>query len=310
VVGGLVVAVSSSMAKANPNLTVAQKLKPHLFFNLGRLMGFSILGAVIGWLGSMISLTPAWNGALVILIALMMILIGINLLDVFPQSFNPIRPPKWLAHKIHMLSSSPKPETAFLLGALTFFLPCGFTQSMQLYAVSLADPAQAALVMFVFALGTLPALLFIGAITAASRGKTLQLLTRAAGAFVIVLGISNVQNGAALLDVRLPGRIVSQDMGAAVLVDGKQLLQMEVTPYGIYSPDVLTVTEGIPVRWEIWGANVMGCASNLVLPAFGVDTVLEPGDNTVEFTPDRSGTFTYSCSMGMVRGTMIVEPQS
>ena len=83
---------------------------------------------------------------------------------------------------------------------------------------------------------------------------------------------------------------------------------MNVTSYGTYEPDTLTVSEGIPVVWNITGADFIGCASTLVLPAFGVSTTLRPGPNTVTFTPTKAGRYTFSCSMGMVRGTMNVVP--
>lgn len=307
VVAGLVTALSASSAKQNPTADFGQKIRPHVLFNAGRLVGFAVFGALVGLIGQIFTLSTTANASLVLLVALLMIGLGINLLDVIPKKFA-IQPPKWMAKRILAVSSSQRPTTAFLLGAASFFLPCGFTQSMQLYALSLGNPAQSALVMFVFALGTLPALLGIGAVTAASRGVALKRITQAAGAIVFVLGIANVQNSIALFGWSLPtsnAKVVSE---VPAVIDGYQLLQMEVTPYGTYDPEVLHVTEGIPVRWEIFGADSMGCASTLVMRAFGIQERLSPGFNEVTFTPTKTGKYAFTCSMGMVRGTMIVEP--
>lgn len=309
VVGGLIAGFSSARAKYQEHLSFTAKILPHLLFNLGRLIGFVVLGAAVGWVGQSLSLSTTANGLFVLIIALVMIMLGINLIGVFSRPVFAIRPPKFLASRVNSLTESNNPFIPMLAGAGTFFLPCGFTQSMQLYALSLGDPKAAAITMGLFALGTLPALLGIGALTSSAKGAWLQKISRGAGALIIVLGISNAQNGAALLDIRLPSR--QSEYAAAEtpinVVNGEQVIKMRVTSAGTYEPSVLTVQAGTPVRWEVTGDNYMGCGSSLVLRAFGVSTNLKPGPNVVRFTPTKTGSFTYTCSMGMFRGTMVVK---
>ncbi len=309
VVSGLVAAVSSNLAKAKEAMSLSAKIRPLLLFNAGRLVGFAGFGAVIGLIGKAVSLSTGVNGLLVLVIAIFMIGLGVNLLEVLPASFNVLRPPKWLAHKIHDLSESEKPHVPFVLGAATFFLPCGFTQSMQLLALSTGNPLAAATIMLVFALGTLPALLGVGVVMSSAKGKTLKYLTRLAGAIVLVLGFTNVANGAALLgwNVNIPSSSAQQVAKGPTLVNGEQVIQMEVNGAYGYNPDVLRVKAGTPVRWEVYGGRSMGCASTLVARAFGIAARLQPGLNTLTFTPKKPGKYTFSCSMGMYRGTMIVE---
>ncbi|MDG1950466.1 MAG: sulfite exporter TauE/SafE family protein, partial [bacterium] len=223
-----------------------------------------------------------------------------------------LKPPKWLSHKIHDLSSSHHPAVPFILGAFTFFLPCGFTQAMQLYALSLGDPLSSGILMAVFALGTMPALLGVGALTSSATGEKLKKITIVAGLLVVTLGISNMQNAFTLLDwhpLAFAEEGYEIDYSAVSIVDGKQLIQMEISERGAYIPNTLTVVEDVPVQWDIFGADFMGCADTLVMRQFGVNTYLKPGSNTVEFTPTKTGRFTFSCSMGMIRGTMNVIPQ-
>lgn len=309
VVGGLVVAVSSAAAKRNPTATPIQKLQPHVLFHIGRFLGFAAFGALTGWLGSVLVLSTTGNAILVIIIAILMLILGINLLEVFPRGlWGAVRPPKWLSHRIHALSSSSHPAVPLVLGVATYFLPCGFTQSMQLYALSTGNPVQAALVMSVFALGTAPALFGLGALTAYAKGPWLGRLTRAAGALVVVLGVSNLQNGTRLLGWT-PSRASSAEVETvtdAFMEDGTQVIQMEVTNRATYVPDVLIIQAGVPTKWEIYGAKQMGCASTLVVPTLGVSQPLRPGYNQIALAPLEAGTYPFTCSMGMTDGTLVV----
>ena len=182
---------------------------------------------------------------------------------------------------------------------------------MQLFALSTGDPRASAMIMGVFALGTIPALLGIGAITSSAKGASLKKMTFAAGIIVIVLGISNVSNGFAILDIGSVFTSSAQAGAPTSIVEGaEQVVKMDVTEYGTYQPSTLTVTEGVPVRWEITGGEFLGCANTLVMRAFGVNERIQTGKNIVKFTPTKTGSFTFSCSMGMIRGTMNVIPSN
>ncbi|NQV12343.1 sulfite exporter TauE/SafE family protein [Candidatus Uhrbacteria bacterium] len=308
VVGGLIAAVSSHVSKTQDGMSAKERFRPHLFFNIGRIAGFGVFGALIGWLGSAIQLSSWANGVFILAIAILMIVLGVNLLNLFPVPV--VKMPKWLAHKVHDLSESKSPVAPMALGASTFFLPCGFTQSMQLFALSLQDPFQGAMIMTVFALGTAPALLGIGRMTSVFSGKKLKEITSVAGILVLVLGFSNSLNGLTLLGINPTISFVNASEVAQVKVtSGVQKISMNVTDRGSYDPNVLSVQVGIPVEWSIFGADFLGCANTLVLREFGVQSFINPGPNMVKFTPTKTGKFTYSCSMGMIRGTMVVTPK-
>ena len=135
-------------------------MRPHVLFNVGRVVGFAVFGALIGLLGSALQLSTTANGVLTVIIALFMIVLGLQLMGLIPAGL--VQPPKRLSHWVHDLAERGHAWVPAVLGAATFFLPCGFTQSMQLFAMSTGSPVQGALTMTVFALGTLPALLGIG----------------------------------------------------------------------------------------------------------------------------------------------------
>ena len=77
---------------------------------------------------------------------------------------------------------------------------------------------------------------------------------------------------------------------------------------GVYKPDHFTLKAGIPVRWEVDGTNAGGCTGVLTSRALGVQKFLEPGINTIKFTPKEPGEIRFACSMGMVRGSFTVIP--
>jgi plastocyanin domain-containing protein len=78
-----------------------------------------------------------------------------------------------------------------------------------------------------------------------------------------------------------------------------------------YSPSVVTVEAGRPVRLEFERREGSGCTEEVVVPDFGIRTFLPAHQTTaVEFTPTRPGTYEFTCGMGMVRGRVVAEPRT
>jgi sulfite exporter TauE/SafE len=165
VTGGLLVAVAAKYNEATGNLTPMQRMKPHIYFNAGRILSYTLLGGVIGALGSALMLSPEVNGMLTLIASAVMILLGLQMLRLLPSltRFLPTMP-KSFGHYIHDLAERDANGGAFVLGAATFFLPCGFTQALQLYVLAKGSFTAGALTMLAFSLGTLPALLSLSAL--------------------------------------------------------------------------------------------------------------------------------------------------
>ena len=153
VVGGLVLSVSASFAKQGDDI------KPQLLFHVGRLIAFFFLGGMIGALGSHFTLSVTGTFVLSALTGVVMLFLGLNLLDIFFWTKRvQFGMPKRIGEFAYRLKDMNHRFTPFLLGAVTFFLPCGFTQSMQVYTLSAGSFLVGALTMTAFALGTLPVL--------------------------------------------------------------------------------------------------------------------------------------------------------
>lgn len=194
-------------------------------------------------------------------------------------------------------------------GALTFFLPCGFTQAMQLYAITTGNFASGALVMFLFALGTMPGLLGIGAITSVLQGKKAITFFRFVGVVLVVLGFVNITNGAALggLNLQLPSFSAGQsDPGQIAMIEnGEQVVNMAQLANG-YRPNVFTVRKGIPVKWVIDSKSAYTCAASIRMPAMNIGQFLQAGENVIRFTPTQTGPIRFTCGMGMYSGNFNV----
>lgn len=195
VVGGLVLSLSATVSKDNIN-----DKKNFALFHIGRFASFAILGGVLGLIGNTIGISFTFTAILGITASAVMILLGLNLVGVFakkialsPAIFNFFRK---IEHKT---------LTPLIIGFGTFFLPCGFTQSMQVVALSSGSFMSGALIMLTFALGTFPmlALLSFGSASFA-HSKHAPLFFKSAGVIVIGLGLFALLAGLAGLGIINP----------------------------------------------------------------------------------------------------------
>lgn len=200
VVGGLVLSMSANFAKEG------DKIRPQMLFHIGRLISFFLLGGLIGLLGSAFTLGATGTFVLSFIVALILLVLGINLLDIFPRlkRFQPALPSFVSAH-IHGLKELNHRLTPVLIGIATFFLPCGFTQSMQIYTLTTGSFWTGAFTMSAFALGTLPvlALLSFSSLTIHKKAQS-GIFFKTAGLVVIFFGLFNLINSLVVIGVLPP----------------------------------------------------------------------------------------------------------
>ena len=308
--GGLLLAIATKFNEQHPEYTKKQKFVPHLYFNAGRIISYTLLGGAIGALGSIFTLSSTATGIIIIIASVFMIIIGLQLLHVFPWLNKiQIKMPKFIAHKIYDSTGSLKVNKtkSFLFGGSTFFLPCGFTQALQLYVLSQGSFMIGALTMLAFSLGTLPSLISVGALTSFTKENFQKYFKTFSAVLVIILGVVNLTPGLTLTGVDFSS--LQQDQPSDNLVtitEGKQIINMEVAGLD-YNPNHFTVKKGTPVEWNIDGRNAQGCAQSFSVPKLGIRESL-PRDSirTIEFTPNEEGRITFTCSMGMA-GPGVIE---
>ncbi|MFA6995224.1 MAG: sulfite exporter TauE/SafE family protein [Patescibacteria group bacterium] len=319
-VGGLVLGLSTKFAENHPNATVKEKFKPHIFFVVGRILSYAFLGGLLGVIGKIFQVSPFVNGLLTLSVGIVMLVMGLQLIDIFPRlSKFKLSLPKGVSRVLGITKKREEysHRNAMILGGLTFFLPCGFTQAMQLYAISTGSFGAGALVMGLFALGTAPGLLSIGGLTSIIQGSFKELFFKVAGLAVIFFAIFNLNNGYSLTSLSAVGFRVNSFSAASnqtqnnindpnvVLENGVQVVHMTENSNG-YSPNRFSVKKGVPVKWIVEAKAPYSCASVLLIPKLKIQKFLAAGENIIEFTPTESGQLPFSCSMGMYTGVFNV----
>ena len=319
-VGGIVLGVSARFAERHPEASARAKFRPQLFFQFGRVAAFFLFGGLLGAFGSFFQLSSFATGVLSVLIAIVMLVLGLQLTGLFPRLERVrISLPKVFGKPLMGKHTGYSHGRAVLLGVGTFFLPCGFTQAVQLYAISSGSFLAGSLAMGVFALGTLPGLLGVGGIAALAKGSFSRYFFRYAGVLVVLLAFFNMSNGLNLVAVGrtggddaisagTPAQAVVKavpDPVAKVTAGEPQVIHMVQDANG-YAPQAFTVKKGQPVTWVIESKDSYSCATSLVVPKLNIRKALVPGENVIDFTPNAAGDIAFSCSMGMYRGIIHV----
>ena len=203
VVGGLVLSLSANYAKESSK----NKFTPQISFHISRLVSFFFLGGIIGLIGSAFTLSIELNFALSFIIALVMIILGLNLLDLFDFTKKlQFKMPKRFSKSVMNLENTSSFFAPVILGIITFFLPCGFTQSMQIYSLGTGNFFDGALTMFVFALGTLPVLALISFTSTklSENFKYKGVFFKTAGFIVLFFAIVNFAGALAVMGIIRP----------------------------------------------------------------------------------------------------------
>lgn len=326
-VGGMVLSMSKQWLEIySDRKSTLEKLQPHFMFNAGRIISYIILGAVLGAIGSKLQISLKFSSFLIIAVSIMMFFLALQMLGVKSVRKFQFTLPKFITRYIANESNFKGRYMPFLMGALTFFLPCGFTITSQGLALLSGSPIQGGLIMGLFALGTTLPLLLIGLSTIkfSDRPHLAYRFSKIAGILILffalfninnqlnVLGFSSLndfsRNSAAIAkDTNTNANSKTSDEGLAPIVNGKQILKMDASSRG-YQPNYFKIKVGIPVRWEVRDVGTSGCTNAIISRSlFEGQIPLTPGQTSIkEFTPTKVGKYKFSCWMGMVSGIIEV----
>ncbi len=293
--GGINLAQSAGAVQAGGKVSRA-----NLLYNSGRLISYTVVGGIVGAIGSVFRLSLPVQAAIQIFAVIFMALMAFNLLDIeFLRGWFPTLPDslrnRLMRHGAH---------SSFYIGLLNGFMPCVPLQAMQLYALSTGSWWTGALSMLCFCLGTTPLMLGFGLVSGTLNRRFAKPVRIASGVIVLIMGMAMLINGLSLAGVPLRP-LTGNTTDTAGNNSEVQNVQSELEWQGY--PDI-TVRAGIPVRWVIHAEEekITGCNNEMVIPALDLRVPLSPGDNIVEFTVNEPGVIPYTCWMGMLNGSITV----
>ena len=294
------------------NISKGLRTRTLTVFLISKLIAYTILGFILGAIGSSLLITPKVQGWLQIIIGIYMIITAANLVNLHPffKHFV-ITPPKFIFRILRNQTKVKSFFTPVILGTLTILIPCGVTQAMMLLAVSTSNPVVSASIMFAFILGTIPVFFVIGmAANELFKRKALAVL---AALVVASMGILSINSGQVLRGsvhtIQNYWRVAFDSEAADTLAtvnSGVQEVTINVSAHG-YTANVNTLKVGVPVKLTLITNGVASCARAFTIPDYNLSKILpQTGTETMEFTPTKTGLLTYTCSMGMYTGSFNV----
>lgn len=301
--GGLLASVISEREKER--LTEEGKkgnAKPILYFIAAKLIAYTAFGFLLGWFGSLFQLSVSAQAILQFAVAIFMIGTALNLLNVHPFfRYFVIQPPKFLTRLVRNQSKSKDAFAPALLGAFTVFIPCGTTQAMMALAIASGSALLGGAILFAFILGTAPLFFILGYFTTKLGDAYQKKFFKVAAVAIILLAVYNLRGAFVLSGINV-GNNQSVEQAAA-----NTEATITIEPSG-YSPKNITVPAGQKVTLHLKNDKAYTCAQAFTIPKLGIQKVVAPGQSaTIEFTaPKKPGKLTFSCSMGMYKGTITV----
>ena len=293
---------------------------PILLFLAAKLLAYTLLGALLGWLGSYFTLSPLLRAMLMIAIGIFMIGNALRMFNVHPIfRYFSIEPPKFITRYIRKTAKGTETATPLFLGALTVFIPCGVTQAMMATALGTGSMTMGAALMFAFILGTSPVFFIIAYLTTELGARLEKFFMRFVAVMVLILGLVTLDGGLNVLGSPLSfqnltrGLIPSNSNPApggtgSQPAAGEGDIFLSVKNDG-YFPGTLSAPADTLVTLHLVTDQTYSCARDFVIPGLNMYQLL-PDTGTVEVSipaqPKGSKLF-FTCSMGMYTGQIVFQ---
>lgn len=297
-----------------------QKATAIVSFLVAKLIAYSILGLLFGWLGSFFQLSFTAQAVLFTVAAAYMIGAALNILDVHPLfRYFAITPPRFVRRLVRNQSKSTRLFAPVTLGAATIFIPCGTTQAMMALAIASGKPILGMLILSTFVLGTSPIFFLLGYGITKLKDVFQTQFRRVAATAIILMALWNINNALVISgSTWSPSEALREvyctitfcdSTGSLGLMDARATttptIYFEASGYTIDNP---FIPAGATVSLKLVNSNGRGCIQAFTIPKLGIRKTVPLGSTeTVTFTaPQEQGELAFSCSMGMYRGKFAV----
>ena len=293
---------------------------PILWFLSAKIVAYTLLGALLGLLGSYLALSPTTRAVLMILIGTFMLGNALRIFNVHPIfRYFSIEPPKLITRYIRRTSKGADTFTPLFLGALTVFIPCGVTQAMMAAALGTSSMAMGAALMFAFTLGTSPVFFIVAYLTTELGARLEKFFMRFVAVVVLILGLVTVNSGLNILGSPLSFQnltrgLVPSNSGSEPVAQSSQpaAAEGEVVLYVQnegYFPQTLSAPAGKGFTLNLVTDATYSCSRDFVIPALDYYELL-PDTGTVKINipaQEKGSTLFFTCSMGMYTGQIVFE---
>ncbi len=290
--------------------------QPILLFLASKIVAYTLLGALLGWLGSFLALSPVTRAILMIAIGIFMVGNALRMFNVHPIfRYFSVEPPKFITRYIRKTAKGTDTATPLFLGLLTVFIPCGVTQAMMATALGTGSALMGAALMLAFTLGTSPVFFIVAYLTTELGARLEKFFMRFVAVVLLVLGLVTLDGGLNLMgspySLHQPARglttntaSASETSASAPSTDLTLMVQNEG-----YFPQTLKATANQPVVLNLVTDKTYSCSRDFVIPDLNFYQLLpDTGTVQVDIPAQPAGTrMFFTCSMGMYTGTIIFE---
>jgi len=293
---------------------------PILLFLAAKLVAYTLLGVLLGWVGSFLTLSPLTRAFLMIAIGIFMVGNALRMFNVHPVfRYFSIEPPKFITRYIRRTSKGTDTFTPIFLGALTVFIPCGVTQAMMAAALATGSPLTGAAMMFAFILGTSPVFFIVAYLTTELGARLEKFFMRFVAVAVLILGLVTLDGGLNVMGSPLSFQNLSRSLLPSESTTSAQAssLQSTTSDGGLtlsvgndgYFPQTLRADANTAIQLNLITNKTYSCARDFVIPALNFYQLLpDTGSVQVDIPAQPSGTrMFFTCSMGMYTGMIVFE---
>lgn len=321
--GGLLATTLAQRQEAKLQSEVKKKgnAVPILVFLAAKLTAYTLLGALLGWFGSLFQFSLTVKVIMQFAVGIFMLGTALNFLEIHPIfRYFVIAPPKFLTRMIRREAKSADMFAPALLGAFTIFIPCGTTQAMMALSIASGNPILGATILFVFILGTSPLFFILGYFASRLGDMFQKTFMKVAAAVIMVLAIFTLNGAVSLTGSSYTLENIWGDVSCTVLdiCSNSKVLSAATEPLteatiyiddSGYTPANLSLKAGSPVTLHLVNRGGRGCTQAFTIPGLGIQKIVRLGTTeTIKFTaPKDLATLPFMCSMGMFRGEFAIK---